>query len=239
MTDAHSPELVAVRRVSQDAVDRIPPASLPLRTRFRGRHVMLEPLDPLRHVDALFKAGHGPGQDQLWRYLPYGPFAHVDEMAQALTHNALSTDPLFFTVCTMAGEPQGVVSFLNICPAAGSIEIGHIWFGFSLQRTPAASDAIYLMIRHAVERGYRRVEWKCDAANLPSRRAAKRFGFRHEGIFYRAAVVKGHNRDTAWYSIIDEEWPAVNKGFEAWLRAENFDAAGNQRDRLTIHGLER
>ena len=225
-------EPVVERRLSLDPVERVPPAELPLRSSLGGRFVRLEPLDPDRHAAALFSAAHGPGQDDLWRYLPYGPFADSARMRDHLVRQAISSDPLFFAACDRSGAALGIVSFLNIHPSNGSIEIGHIWFGFALQRTPAATEAIYLLIRHSFERGYRRVEWKCDAANQPSRRAARRFGFAHEGIFYRATVVKGRNRDTAWYSIIDEEWPAVQEAFETWLVPDNFDAADRQRRKL-------
>jgi RimJ/RimL family protein N-acetyltransferase len=225
--EGHEP--VVRRRLSVDPVEKVPPASLPVRSTLIGRFARLEPLDPVRHGKALFRASHGPGQDDLWRFMPYGPFPDEAEMRAWLVKSASSSDPLFFAICSLEGEPLGMAGFLNIHPAAGSIEVGHIWFGFALQRRPAATEAIYLMMRHAMTLGYRRFEWKCDAANLPSRSAARRFGFRHEGIFYRALVVKGRNRDTAWYSILQEEWPGVQAGFEAWLHPSNFDEEGMQR----------
>lgn len=230
MDDGHEP--VAIRRLSSGPVEPGLPAGHLVRSVLAGSFVRLEPLDPDRHGRALFCAGHGPAEADLWRYMPYGPFADAQEMRAWLVQSALSADPLFFAICAPDGTPLGMASFLNIHPAAGSVEVGHIWFGVDLQRTPAATEAICLMLSHAMALGYRRLEWKCDAANRPSRTAARRFGFRHEGIFYRALVVKGRNRDTAWYSIIDEEWPGVEAGFRAWLDPRNFDADGVQRRSL-------
>jgi RimJ/RimL family protein N-acetyltransferase len=229
--EGHEP--VIPRRLSLDPVAVVPPATLPVRSILGGRHVSLEPLDPARHADGLYDATHGPGEDDLWRYLPYGPFPDVHAMRRWLVERAVSSDPLFFAVCPSGGTAQGIASFLNIHPTTGSIEAGHLCFGFPLQRAPAATEAIFLMMRHAMQLGYRRFEWKCDAANLPSRRAARRFGFRHEGIFYRAGIVKGRNRDTAWYSMIDEEWPGVEAAFNAWLDPSNFDEDGRQRRSLS------
>ena len=228
-------EPVVERPFSIDPVERIPPATAPLRAPMIGRHVRLEPLDPARHAADLFQAGHGrPDEEALWRYLPYGPFADVAAMEIWLAQIAPQADPLFFAVVDPdSGRAMGMVSFLNIAPNAGSIEAGHIWFGFDLQKTPAATEAIYLLMRHAMdEQGFRRFEWKCDAANLPSRAAARRFGLLHEGIFYRATIVRGRNRDTAWYSMTCEEWPRLKRAFEQWLALENFDAAGRQRRSL-------
>ncbi|HEX2527625.1 MAG TPA: GNAT family protein [Geminicoccus sp.] len=232
MTGPGEHEPVALRRLSTDPVIRIPPATPPAREALDGRLVRLEPLDAARHAAALFRAGHGPGQDDRWRFLPYGPFVDEVAMRSWIETSAASKDPMFFAVCSPSGEAMGMTSYLNIHPSSGSIEAGHIWFGSRLQRTPAATEAIFLMMRHAMERGFRRFEWKCDAANRPSRAAARRFGFQHEGIFYRATVVKGRNRDTAWYSVIEEEWPRVRAGFEAWLDPANFSADGSQRRTL-------
>jgi RimJ/RimL family protein N-acetyltransferase len=143
-----------------------------------------------------------------------------------------SEDPLFFAI-EAEGAPQGVTSYLRITPEHGVIEIGHIWFGSPLQRTRAATEAIYLMARHAFDDlGYRRLEWKCNALNEPSRRAAERFGFTFEGVFRKHMLVKGKNRDTAWYAIVDDDWPAIRAAFERWLAPENFDEHGVQRERL-------
>ena len=198
----------------------------------RGQRVRLEPVDPERHAGDLFAASHGAGTDpELWRYLPYGPFAGVGELQRHLERDAASSDPLFLTVVeTATGRAAGVVSFLNVEPQHGSIEIGHIWFGTPLQRTPAATETIFLLSRNAFEDlGNRRLEWKCNAANARSRRAATRFGFTFEGVFRQHQVVKGRNRDTAWYSLLDREWPAVRDAYTAWLSPDNFDADGRQR----------
>ena len=155
-------------------------------------------------------------------------------MREALLAQTASDDPLFFTLVPLpSGLPSGIASYLRIAPQYGSIEIGHIWFGASLRQSTAAAEAIYLLAAHAFdELGYRRLEWKCDALNTASRRAAERFGFRFEGVFRRHMVVKGLNRDTAWYAITDDEWQPVRAGFDAWLAPENFDQAGRQRRRL-------
>ncbi len=204
------------------------PAHRPL----AGTRVRLEPLDPERHADDLLAAA--AGDPKLWDYLPYGPFADVGELRAYLAERADSTDPLFLAIIdTATGRASGVVSYLRIAPEHGCIEIGHIWFGAPLQRTPGATETIYLLARHAFDDlGNRRLEWKCDAANARSRRAAERFGFTYEGVFRQHMIVKGRNRDTAWYSLLDSEWPAARAAFEAWLAPENFDADGRQRSAL-------
>jgi RimJ/RimL family protein N-acetyltransferase len=208
-------------------------ARLPRREPLEGRLVRLEPLDPERHTEDLFAAA-ADGDPALWDYLSYGPFATPDDMRAHLTAQAASDDPLFLAVVDRAtGRAGGVVSFLRMEPEHGVIEIGHIWFGAALQRTPQATETIHLLARYAFdELGNRRLEWKCDAANARSRRAADRFGFTFEGVFRQHMIVKGRNRDTAWFSIIDGEWPAVRAAFEAWLDPANFDADGRQRRAL-------
>lgn len=208
------------------------PAARPTHGVLHGAHVRLEPLDPDRHAGELFAAAQGPGADpDLWRYLPYGPFAGVHELRAWLAERAASGDPLFLAVVDAAtGRAGGVVSYLRVEPAHGCIEIGHIWFGAELQRTPQATEAIHLLARHAFDDlGNRRLEWKCNAANVRSRRAAQRLGFSFEGVFRQHLVIKGRNRDTAWFSLLDYEWPTVRAAFEAWLAADNFDAHGRQR----------
>lgn len=216
-----------------------PPARVPDATPIVGERVVLERLDAVRHGDALYDAAHGEGADpRLWDYLPYGPFTGGREgFARHLEVQAASTDPSFYAIVDVAGtgpaRPSGVVSFLRIEPEHGSIEIGHVWFGGPLQRTPQATEAVFLLARHAFEvLGHRRLEWKCDDANARSKAAARRFGFTAEGVFRQHMVVKGRNRDTAWFSILDGEWPAVGAAFRAWLAPENFDAAGRQRTSL-------
>jgi RimJ/RimL family protein N-acetyltransferase len=191
---------------------------------------VLRPIDPDADAAPLFDAGRDPG---IWTYLPYGPYATVDELRSALEGQARSDDPLFFVV-EVDGVPLGIVSYLRITPEHGVVEIGHIWFGTPLQRTAAATEAIYLLARHVFDDlGYRRLEWKCNAANANSRRAAERFGFTFEGVFRKHQLVKGENRDTAWFSIVDDEWPAVRAAFVAWLAPGNFDSAGDQRQTLS------
>src|SRR6202030_2911200 len=201
-----------------------------------GTTVRLEPLDPERHGRALFTASpeeDGAG-DRLFRHLPYGPFAGVDEFTTWLDERAASTDPLFFTIVDVETDtPRGMASYLRMVPEHGVIEIGHIWFSPALQRTREATEAIYLMSRHAFDDlGYRRLEWKCDALNEASRQAAARFGFTYEGTFRQHLVVKGRNRDSAWFSILDGEWPRIRAAFEAWLAPENFESGGGQRRSL-------
>ena len=219
-----------------DDLVRWTPARRPDRsTVLGGSRVRLEPLDASRHAADLFDAAQGEGADpSLWRYLGYGPFDDVADYGAWATAHQDSTDPLFYAIVdTATGRAAGVASYLRIEPEHGVIEIGHIWFGGRLQRTPAATEAIHLLARHAFdELGNRRLEWKCDAANARSRAAAQRFGFTYEGTFRQHMIVKGRNRDTAWFAIIDGEWPAVRAAFEAWLEPENFDASGRQRASL-------
>ena len=211
------------------------PARVPIAGPIVGDRVRLEPLRARTHAAELYASAHGPGADpELWRFLPNGPFAEEGSLRAWAVAQEGSSDPLFFTIVdTAARRAAGVASYLRIEPAHGSIEIGHIWFGHQLQRTPQATEAIYLLLREAFDvLGYRRVEWKCNAANVRSRRAAVRFGFTPEGTFRQHMIVKGRNRDTAWFSILDREWPTVRGAFEAWLAPENFDEAGRQRTPL-------
>ena len=200
-----------------------------------GASVRLEPLDPAKHGPALFAAAHGPrANPQLWEFLPYGPFGDKGEFVTWARSNAAGEDPLFFAIVDARTKAAtGVASYLRITPEHGVIEIGHIWFGAALQRTPAATEAIFLLARHAFDDlGNRRLEWKTDARNARSRRAAERYGFQFEGVFRQHQVVKGRNRDSAWYSLLDHEWPTAQRAFEAWLAPENFDSAGRQRSAL-------
>ena len=208
-----------------------PPA--PARGVLAGTRVRLEPLDAARHAPALHAAFAADAQGATWTYLPYGPFADAQAYADWAQGYAGVADPMLFAIVeTIAGQPAGVAAYLRIDPRNGCIEIGHLAFAPSLQRTPAATEAIFLMIDHALALGYRRVEWKCNALNAASRRAAQRLGFSFEGVFRQAAVVKGRNRDTAWYAILDTEWPALRTAHVHWLAAGNFDAHGRQRSAL-------
>ena len=205
------------------------PPPLPPRTVMRGRYATLEPLEHM-HSDELWAAHEG--HPEVWRYIPAGPFTDAASLQAWVDQVRIGTDPMQFAVRMEDGTLAGTLSLLRINPAAGSIEVGYIVFTPLLQRTREATEAIYLTIKWAFEAGYRRFEWKCDAANLPSRRAAQRFGLSYEGIFRQASVVKGLNRDTAWFAAIDAEWPALQGAFESWLEPANFDAEGAQKQRL-------
>ncbi len=208
-----------------------PPARAPI----AGRFVTLAPVDVARDAAPLFRAAEGAGADPaLWDYMPVGPFGTQDAFTAWLQEAVASTDPLFFTIVDNAtGIPGGILSYLRIDPPNGVIEIGHIWFGAALQRTRQATEAIYLISRDAFEHlGNRRLEWKCDALNARSQRAARRFGFTYEGTFRQHRVVKGYNRDTAWFAILDRDWPHIARAHETWLADANFDARGQQRRRL-------
>lgn len=198
-----------------------------------GRLVRLEPLGPA-HAEALYAAMRTDREARNWTYLPYGPFASLTDYLGWVDGVAGKPDPFFLAVIDRAtGEATGVASYLRIDPGAGSIEVGHINFSPLLQRSPGSTEAMYLMMRWAFEAGYRRYEWKCNALNAPSRRAALRLGLSFEGVFRQHMIAKGRNRDTAWYAAIDREWPALRAAFEAWLDPANFDAEGSQRQRLS------
>jgi len=199
-----------------------------------GRFCRLEPLDPVRHAEPLFRACACDERGAMWTYLFYGPFESAAAFRAWMERTCLGDDPLFFTIIDRAsGEPVGLASYLRIEPAHGVMEVGHLVYSPALQRTAAATEAMYLMMARAFELGYRRYEWKCDSLNAPSRAAAERLGFSYEGLFRQAVVYKGRNRDTAWYSIIDTEWPALRAAFQRWLDPANFDAQGRQRVRLS------
>jgi RimJ/RimL family protein N-acetyltransferase len=200
-----------------------------------GRTCRLEALSVEQHAEALHAANALDGEGRLWTYLPYGPFPTAELYADWAESNQDSKDPLFYAIVDRNSKrPLGVASYLRIDPEMGVIEVGHLCYSPALQRTVTATEAMYLMMRRAFdELHYRRYEWKCDALNAPSRSAAERLGFRYEGIFRNAVVSKGRNRDTAWYSIIDSEWPELRGAFEAWLSPANFHASGEQRRSLT------
>jgi RimJ/RimL family protein N-acetyltransferase len=192
-----------------------------------------EPLDVSRHGEDLFR--NSIGADSTWDYLAYGPFADRDEFMRWLESRQPLADPLTFTIIDRAaGEARGLESLMRIDTANGVIEIGHIWLSPRLQRTRQATEAIYLLSRYVFEElGYRRYEWKCDSLNAASMRAAERYGFVFEGIFRQHMVIKDRNRDTAWYSILDAEWPSRRAAFEAWLAPGNFDSSGRQKRSLS------
>lgn len=209
------------------------PRPRPPRTPLVGRHCRVEPLAP-RHAAALHAANCRDRDGALWTYLPYGPFDSVAAYAAWLETVAGRDDPLFHAIIDLGTDQAvGVASYLRITPEHGTIEVGHINYAPALQRTVAATEAMFLMMARAFDAlGYRRYEWKCNALNAASRRAAERLGFRFEGIFRQAIVTKGRNRDTAWYAIVDADWPAIKTAFERWLDPANFDADGRQRTAL-------
>lgn len=202
------------------------PARAPERRTLEGRYVALRPVDPDADAEPLWDAAHdgSEGASRLWTYLSYGPFDAADPMADWLRECVPSDDPLFLTVVSHEDGPLGMVAFMNVDLAHRRLELGHIWYAPRAQRTEANTEAAYLMLREAFERlGHRRVEWKCDALNERSRAAALRLGFTFEGVFRRHMIVKGRNRDTAWFSMTDDEWPGARAAFEAWLSADAAD----------------
>jgi RimJ/RimL family protein N-acetyltransferase len=196
--------------------------------------VTLEPLKPRAHAAALYEATHGPGHDpRLWDFMFVGPFVSQGDFASWLAACRQSEDPLFFAIVDRARGARGMASFMRINPGHGVIELGNIFFAAPLQRSRGATEAIFLMLRHAFDKlGYRRVEWKCDARNLRSQRAAARFGFTREGVFRQHMVVKGESRDTVWFAIIDRDWPRLRIAYRRWLDPKNFGRDGGQRRKL-------
>jgi RimJ/RimL family protein N-acetyltransferase len=210
-------------------------ARRPSRTKLSGRLATVVPLDPAAHEQALFEGTHGPDREKLWLYMGAGPFADRAAFRAYLDKLDVSDDPLSFTIIDNAsGHAVGHASYMRMSPEHGVIEVGNIFYTNALARTAAATEAMYLMARHVFEDlNYRRYEWKCNALNAPSRRAALRLGFSFEGIFHQHMIQKGRNRDTAWFAMLDHEWPARMARFEAWLRPENFDESGRQRAPLS------
>lgn len=210
------------------------PRSLPPVEPIDGRWCRLEPLDPERHADHLYDANAADATGALWTYLRIGPFSNREQYRAWVREVASESDPLFFAILDRAtDQATGVASLLRINPTDGVIEVGWIIFSPLLQRTRAATEAMYLLMRLVFDAlGYRRYEWKCNSLNAASRRAAERLGFTYEGTFRQAKVDKGRNRDNAWLSIIDTEWPAIRDELERWLGPENFDAAGRQLSKL-------
>jgi RimJ/RimL family protein N-acetyltransferase len=202
----------------------------PPRTAMVGRFCRIEPLDPDQHAVELFAANREDRDGRNWTYLPFGPFERLEEYRAHIIKDCLADDVLSYAIIEgQSGRAGGVATLMSIEPAMGVIELGIVYSPL-LQRKPAATEAMYLMMcRVFDELGYRRYEWKCDALNAASRAAAARLGFRFEGIFRQATVYKGRNRDTAWFSVIDREWPSLKTAFEGWLDAKNFDEAGRQR----------
>ena len=212
-----------------DPVTNFPTGLIPARINITGQHVQLEPLDPAKHTEALYQEGHSTEQGlKIWDYLAYGPWPDEEAYRATLAQQAASFEPIFFAIRDLTtNQVCGQASFLDMNPINGVIEIGHIWFGPSLQKTRAATEALFLMLSHAMDDlKYRRMEWRCNALNQGSRKAAARLGFRFEGIFFNHMIFKGKNRDTAWYSILDNEWPEVRAIISQWLDNANFDEQG-------------
>ncbi|MEZ5383372.1 MAG: GNAT family protein [Microthrixaceae bacterium] len=208
------------------------PPPVPPAEELTGRTVVLQPLESRRHAKPLFEA-YRDAADSLWTYLAFGPCADPAELGAAITALADSPARQAFAV-VVEGRPVGLLAYIRIAAAHGVLEIGSLAFSPALQRTTAATETVSLLIGHAFRLGYRRVEWKCDDLNAPSRAAALRYGFRYEGTFRNAITYKGRSRDTAWYSIIDDEWPAIRAAHRAWLAPDNFDEEGRQRQPLAL-----
>jgi RimJ/RimL family protein N-acetyltransferase len=214
--------------------DVVPPPE----TEIIGRLVRLEPLDADTHTEGLFQAYEG--HDHLWTYMPHGPYSSREELRAWIESKQHRPDPMFFAIVEEAtDDPIGIASYMRIDPTARSIEVGWITYSPRLQRSAAATEAMYLMMRQAFDLGYRRYEWKCNVLNEASIRAARRLGMTYEGTFRQATVVKGRNRDSAWFSLLDSEWPTARAAMEKWLSPGNFDEQGRQRTplRIPIHGL--
>ncbi len=215
------PSWRAARRASRDFIGE-------------GRFVRLEATSPKEHANGLFAANSAEPDGASWTYMAYGPFATLDSYVAWMEATCLGTEPVFFTIIDKSDrQPVGVASLLRSDPNAGVIEVGHIHYSARLQRTRGATEAMYVLGKYVFdELGYRRYEWKCDALNTPSRQAAARLGFSYEGTFRQATIYKGRNRDTAWFSMLDREWPTARTAFESWLDSSNFDPTGRQRSSL-------
>src|SRR5215831_7767207 len=242
MAEIENVERPYPRPLSGAKVGRLPSALVPSRTALVGRYVTLEPLDAARHAADLFEASHGSEAAlQIWNYLPWGPWKSEAEFTNVLRQQMARQDHVYYAIrLADGGKACGQTSFLDIQPEQGIIEIGSIWFGLSLRRTRSATESMYLMLRCAMDDlGYRRMQWRCNALNAASRAAARRLGFRFEGIFYNHMIVKGRNRDTAWHSILDDEWPQIRDIMERWLAPENFHQDGTAKTSLAALMEER
>jgi len=223
-------ETMTGKRFGEPVTDWVAPR-FPDASVIEGQWCRLERLNE-RHADALFRAN--AEDDAIWDYLPYGPFPSEAGYIRWVGEMAAARDPQFYAVVEReTGLASGVLSYLRITPEMGVIELGHINFARRLSRSTAATEAMILMISWAFKAGYRRFEWKCDALNIPSRRAAERLGLSYEGIFRQAVIVKGRNRDTAWFAATDKDWPGLQVAYEAWLAPTNFDDEGRQKERLS------
>jgi RimJ/RimL family protein N-acetyltransferase len=223
---------MADRRVLGAEVPGWVPPARPVGVTLEGQWARLERLDADTHAADVHRAMSA--DDSLWDYMPYGPFGSSARYHRWVKDSAMGDDPLFYAIRDPeTGHCGGVASYLRITPEAGSIEVGHICLAPEIQRGRIATEAMFLLMQWAFDAGYRRYEWKCNALNMASRRAAERLGFSYEGVFRQAAVVKGRNRDTAWFACIDTEWPALREAYRAWLDPANFGSDGTQRESLS------
>ena len=219
-------------RLGAHVADWQPKPPPPMDLVLQGRFARLEPLRADAHAALLYRAFDG--HEAVWDYMPYGPFSSAAQYHRWVRDAEGKPDPFFLAIYDKNARAwAGVASYLRVNPEAGSIEVGHIALSPAVQRTCAATEALFLMMEWAFDAGYRRFEWKCNALNLASRRAAQRLGLSYEGVFRQAAVIKGRNRDTAWFATIDGEWPALREAFTMWLHPTNFDAEGRQTERLS------
>ena len=209
-------------------------AKRPARVSLEGRFARLEPLNPSIHARDLYDATHGSDREAIWAYIGDGPYADFDSFHVALEGKAKSEDPLFFAIIDKAtGKATGYSTLMRIDVPNRVIEVGNIVYGSAMQKTPLATEVQYLLMRHAFDDlGFRRYEWKCNALNAPSRKAAERYGFVYEGLFRQHMIIKGRNRDTTWYAIVDADWPRIKSGFERWLSPDNFTPDGRQKKSL-------
>lgn len=217
-----------------DALPNWKPAKEPTRSPLGGHRCSIEPLDTTSHLDSLYEAFDEDQGGLLWKYMPVGPFGSKTAFGNWLASACTTSDPLFYAIVDRSsGGAVGIVALMRIKPAVGVIEVGHIAFSPRMQRSAMATEALVLLMTHVFdELGYRRYEWKCDSLNSASRNAAERLGFRFEGLFEQATIYKGRNRDTAWYAILDRDWPALKRAYRRWLDESNFDAEGLQKTRL-------
>lgn len=211
------------------------PRPMPPRTPMQGRYCSVVPLDIDAHCEPLFQAYAEDREDRIWTYLPYGPFENAGAYRDWMQATCCDDETIFYTILDSDGAPVGLAAYLRMKPEYGVIEIGHINYAPRLQRSAAATEAQFLfMCRAFDELGYRRYEWKSDTMNKASLRAGQRLGFLYEGTFRQAQITKGRNRDTAWYSILDHEWPDIRARFQDWLRPDNFNADGSQKTALKL-----
>jgi RimJ/RimL family protein N-acetyltransferase len=226
-----------VERPLGPIVDPLPVGNVPDMRPLHGRWMRLDHVSAAKHAADLYSSFDGKDPEgHIWTYLGYGPFTSLEEFTEWVKAREAARDPWFYAfVRRDTGKAMGMGSFMRNDAANGVIEIGHIWMSPELQKTREATEAIYLMMRHCFDDlGVRRLEWKCDSLNAPSRKAADRFGFTFEGVFRQHFIVKGRNRDTAWYSMLDKDWPKSRTAFETWLREDNFDANGQQKAKLRV-----